>query len=156
VTEACELNQQTCLFGTTTTHRPPSRFCSKLVPTSRPPRHIRFPSPKNASHRRPVHFSGLRFVELPTRDHLVRKTHFATIRFLYLPIPYAFSIAMPPKAGSGGKARANNAHNDSAPQQRTIQTRSARAGLQVRPAPRQYSIRTDILVSSPSVVYTVI
>lgn len=63
---------------------------------------------------------------------------------------------MPPKVGSGGKARANNANNDSANQQRTIQTRSARAGLQVcNPFLNVDQSGSHAVNSFLSVVYTV-
>ncbi|EKM76565.1 hypothetical protein AGABI1DRAFT_115683 [Agaricus bisporus var. burnettii JB137-S8] len=65
---------------------------------------------------------------------------------------------MPPKVGSGGKARANNANNDSANQQRTIQTRSARAGLQfpVGRIHRYLKQRTqhNVRIGAKAAVYT--
>jgi len=67
---------------------------------------------------------------------------------------------MPPKAVSGGKARANNAANDAAAsqQQRTIQTRSARAGLQfpVGRIHRYLKQRTqhNVRIGAKAAVYT--
>ncbi|KAJ3566751.1 hypothetical protein NP233_g6802 [Leucocoprinus birnbaumii] len=66
---------------------------------------------------------------------------------------------MPPKAAAGGKARASNAASaDNAAQQRTIQTRSARAGLQfpVGRIHRYLKQRTqhNVRIGAKAAVYT--
>jgi len=64
-------------------------------------------------------------------------------------------IKMPPK--TGGEAKVGGATNDNAPEkQRSIQTRSARAGLQVCLSQDYNCVSSDLCCSFQSVVFTVI
>lgn len=93
-------NESTNLFVRDHHYRQlPSRFYSKLVFASRQPWHIRFSCADNAYTRRSIYFSSLRYVALPTRDHVVRKTHFATIRFSLSPHFLVFHPHNAPKSG---------------------------------------------------------
>lgn len=64
-------------------------------------------------------------------------------------------IKMPPKIG--GEAKVGGATNDNAPEkQRSIQTRSARAGLQVCLSQDYNCVSSDLCCSFQLVVFTVI